>query len=119
MLLSIKLISGCGVAEILTLIAMWIKNHIGMIFMGVAGSIVGALLFDGTMKQKFMSFTVGCIMAQCLAEPASRVFYNGELVGLFSFCIGVSGMTLAKVLLIYIDKLAKSKAGITNEKEGD
>ena len=106
-------------AEILLIISVWVKDHIGMIFTGVAGSIVGAILFDGTVKQKFMSFIVGCIMAQCLAEPASKMFYNGELVGLFSFCIGVSGMTLAKILLIYIDKIAKNKAGLNdNYKEG-
>lgn len=102
-------------AEILTLIVTWIKSHIGMIFTGVAGSIVGAIIFDGTVKQKFMSFIVGCIMAQCLAEPASKIFFNGEMVGAFSFCIGVSGMTLAKILLIYIDKFAKNKAGINND----
>lgn len=115
MLLSIKLIRGGKVAEILALIAVWIKDHIGMIFMGAAGSTVGALFFDGTTKQKFMSFSVGCIMSLCLADPASKILYNGELVGLFGFCIGVSGMTLAKVLMIYIEKLAKSKAGINDD----
>ena len=105
-------------AEILTIILVWIKDHIGMIFSGVAGAIVGAILFDGTVKQKFMSFIVGFIMAQCLAEPTSRLFFNGEMIGAFSFCIGISGMTLAKILLIYIDKLAKTKAGIEDKKEG-
>ena len=119
MLLSVKLIRGGKVAEILALIVVWIKDHIGMIFTGVAGSIIGALLLDGTMKQKFISLVVGFIMSQCLGEPASKLFYNGEFVGAFSFCIGISGMTLAKILMIYIEKLANSKAGLNNDyKEG-
>lgn len=103
--------------EILAIMAVWIKEHIALIFSGVAGSIVGALLFEGTAKQKFMSFVVGCIMASTLGSSASKLFYNGEMVELFGFCIGISGMTLAKILLIYIDKFAKTKAGI-NEEEG-
>lgn len=104
--------------EILMIVLTWIKSHVGVIFAGKAGSIVGAILLDGTAKQKVMSFFVGSMMAFTFAVPVSEALYNGNGAFVFSFCIGISGMTLAKILMIYIDKFASSKAGI-EKKDGE
>ena len=104
-------------AEIFTIIGAWVKGNLGLIFSGSAGAIIGAILFKGTIREKFMCFVVGAMMSQCLGEPASQIFYNGQYAGLFGFAIGLSGMTLARIIQNATEKHSRIKLGIEDDKK--
>lgn len=102
-------------AEIFTIIGAWVKGNLGLIFSGTAGSVIGGILFKGGAREKFICFTVGLMMSLCLGEPVSKIFYNGEYASVFGFAIGLSGMTLARIIQSAINKHSKIKLDVNNE----
>lgn len=103
--------------ELLDKIAAWINSNLGLIFMGIAGSTITALITpQKRVKDRVISFIVGVILCCSLSDHTANFLTHGDYVGLFGFVYGMGGMTLAKMILIAIEKKGKaeieSKAGV-------
>ena len=88
--------------ELGEIIAAWIRDHVGMLFMGLGGASVALFVSDKHWKEKIASFIVGLILCSTLA-PATAEF----LTGLFGFFYGIGGMTIAKIIMKVVEKKAK------------
>lgn len=92
------------------MIAMWFKDHIAEILMGVAGATITALI---TPQKRFIDrvvgWVVGVILCSSLSTPTAQLLTNGQGVELFGFIYGMGGITLAKMFLSAIEKKGKAE----------
>lgn len=102
---------------IVSAITEWFKNHIGVVFMGVAGATVVALMpSNKSFKHKCAEWVIGIILCAALSTPTASVLTSGAYVEVFGFIYGMGGITLAKMILKAIEKRGKdeleSKTGV-------
>lgn len=88
--------------------AEWIKNHLGIIFMGFAGATVTSLVpSNKPLGERVVSFFVGIILCVSLAPHTANFLTNGNYTEVFGFIYGMGGITIAKMILKAIDKRSK------------
>lgn len=103
--------------DLMTVIAAWMKEHLGVVFMGVAGATVTALTpSQKRIADRVIGWVVGVILCAALSAPTAKFLTQGEYVEVFGFIYGMGGMTLAKMLIKAIEKKTKteieSKTGV-------
>lgn len=91
------------------IIYSWIKANIELLFMGLSGAIIGALVSDKPLKDKFVSFVVGFLLACSLSPYIAEWFSNGKYIGGYGFILGMGGITIARMIRTAIDNRAKSE----------
>lgn len=93
----------------LEMIISWFKNNIEVVFMGIAGCSISALISDKSYKEKIVSFLVGFILALALSGYTANALTDGAWQGAFGFIYGLGGITLAKMIHKFIEKRAKQE----------
>lgn len=99
------------------MILEWLKAHVGVIFMGIAGATVTALTPSGKpLADRVVGWVVGVILCAALSTPTANFLTSGDYVEVFGFIYGMGGITLAKMLIKAIEKKSKveieSKTGV-------
>lgn len=99
------------------MIMEWLKAHVGVIFMGIAGATVTALTPSGKpLADRVVGWVVGVILCAALSTPTANFLTSGDYVEVFGFIYGMGGITLAKMLIKAIEKKSKveieSKTGV-------
>ena len=95
----------------------WLKAHVGVIFMGIAGATVTALVPSGKpLADRIIGWIVGVILCASLSTPTADLLTSGSYVEVFGFIYGMGGITLAQMLIKLIEKKTKveieSKTGV-------
>ena len=103
--------------DFIAIFLAWLKEHIGVVFMGIAGATVTALTpSEKRVIDRVSGWIVGVILCAALSAPTASFLTSGDYVEVFGFIYGMGGMTLAKMLLKAIEKRSKveleSKTGI-------
>lgn len=103
--------------DFIAIFLTWLKEHLGVVFMGIAGATVTALTpSEKRVIDRVSGWIVGVILCAALSAPTSSFLTSGDYVEVFGFIYGMGGMTLAKMLLKAIEKRSKveleSKTGI-------
>jgi len=103
--------------DFLAKILEWMNDHVGVIFMGIAGATVTALTPSGKpIVDRIVGWVVGVILCAALSTPTAQFLTSGDYVEVFGFIYGMGGITLAKMLLKAIEKRSKveieSKTGV-------
>lgn len=93
--------------ELGEIIVAWIRDHVGMLFMGLGGASVALFVSDKHWKEKIASFIVGLILCSTLAPATADFLTGGKLVALFGFFYGIGGMTIAKIIMKVVEKKTK------------
>lgn len=92
------------------MIAIWFKTHIAEILMGIAGATVTALITpQKRLLDRVIGWIVGVILCTALSNPTAQFLANGHYVELFGFAYGMGGITLAKMILLAINKKSKTE----------
>ena len=95
----------------------WLKAHVGVIFMGIAGATVTALVPSGKpLADRIIGWIVGVILCAALSTPTANFLTSGNYVEVFGFIYGMGGIALAQMLIKAIEKKSKveieSKTGV-------
>lgn len=86
----------------------WVREHIGVLFMGLAGAVVTLFAVPSNgWKEKISSFIVGIVLASALAPAAANFLTGGKGAAIFGFVLGLGGMTIAKIIIKTVEKKAK------------
>lgn len=97
--------------DFLEMFTTWLKTHVGVLFMGVAGATVSALTPSPhkTPKDKIYGWVVGVIMSASLSSPTANALTSGQWVEVFGFIYGMGGITLSRMFIRVIDKKARNE----------
>ena len=96
--------------DFLEIVSTWLKDHVGMLLMGVAGATVTALTPSEKSKtDKVLGWVVGVILCASLSHPTAEALTSGRYVEVMGFIYGMGGITLSKMLLKLLDRKAKAE----------